>query len=652
MANIQNIPEKENLRVSNPKINQNFQNLNIEITGHINSQEAHNAQTITYTGNALGNDVKLAIDNTYKRISEIVAQAGDDNTEIVDARGNYPVLGDRLNETDIKISYRDKQASNFAALLKKVSVGDPIKIVCQGDSMTYGQDDTSPDSRPGGSDPTLDPSQNYSGFRQAGKTYPEALLEFSSKMYGEGLVTVLNRGYSGDWAEKSRERWNTNPNGDLHFVMLGTNDSSNASYVPPDVRQNLIKYIEDMSLLVEQILDFGSAVALLTPPKHSIDNVDIREAFRQALQVVGKKYHVPVIDTADFLKAYPFNEVQSDITHYNTKGYTTFAAKVGGILASIGSVYSPLTIRDKRPIIPAMNEYGITFKNNGDFTVAFLDHPIAPMGVGSVEQNGLMFQINPGCKMTFSFYAETDDLLLTPIFNLVETTSNINFEIDFDVAPGTYPSAYPFGTASRGGITAPEPINNLSYTGPLSRIDIAKEKAKQALDNSFHLPKRGLYSVSIENPGTSSLVYFFGFLVRQYETFMPLPTIQALKLFTTHNSPNDTNVVASSTVDPYEFFENFNIEGLSYVKDQFWKLPPLKLVVHNYNVSTLEYIIHFGVFDGNTNWSFGLVNQINYSGDTSLSRTLASIDFDGTLLTLNWAGATNRPTMFTLSLFS
>lgn len=104
MANIQNIPLDEKLRYSNPKINQNFSNLNTDITEHKNSTTAHKAENITYTGQVTGGNVKDAIDNVNGRISEIVANAGDDNTEIVDARGGYPVLGDRLNAFNAQLS--------------------------------------------------------------------------------------------------------------------------------------------------------------------------------------------------------------------------------------------------------------------------------------------------------------------------------------------------------------------------------------------------------------------------------------------------------------------------------------------------------------------------------------------------------------------
>lgn len=108
MANIQNIPIGEKLRISNPKVNQNFQNLNTELTGHIVSKTAHKAEDITYTGQVPGDDVKEAIDNVNGRISEIVAQSGNDNTEIVDARGGYPVLSARLDDFDTKKANRSE----------------------------------------------------------------------------------------------------------------------------------------------------------------------------------------------------------------------------------------------------------------------------------------------------------------------------------------------------------------------------------------------------------------------------------------------------------------------------------------------------------------------------------------------------------------
>lgn len=101
----------DSLRQMYPKVNRNFDRVKAWFTstlslinGHIQSAAAHLSEHITYSGAAPGANVKQGIDNTYNRISEIVAQAGDDNTEIVDARGSYPVLGDRLNASDAHLA--------------------------------------------------------------------------------------------------------------------------------------------------------------------------------------------------------------------------------------------------------------------------------------------------------------------------------------------------------------------------------------------------------------------------------------------------------------------------------------------------------------------------------------------------------------------
>lgn len=101
----------DSLRQMYPKVNRNFDKVKAWFTstlslinGHIQSAAAHLSEHITYSGSAPGATVKQGIDNTYNRISEIVAQSGDDITELVDARAGYPVLGDRLNASDAQLA--------------------------------------------------------------------------------------------------------------------------------------------------------------------------------------------------------------------------------------------------------------------------------------------------------------------------------------------------------------------------------------------------------------------------------------------------------------------------------------------------------------------------------------------------------------------
>lgn len=105
MADIKNIPLNEKLIVSNPKINQNFQNLNTELTDHINSASAHPAQNIPYSGAIIGvENTKQALDKLKQEINDLIL-GGDDtdpNTkaEVEVARGGHDTLGDRLDASD------------------------------------------------------------------------------------------------------------------------------------------------------------------------------------------------------------------------------------------------------------------------------------------------------------------------------------------------------------------------------------------------------------------------------------------------------------------------------------------------------------------------------------------------------------------------
>lgn len=93
------------LREAWPRIERNDEAINAEIVGHKASKQAHKAEDIIYSGNVSGtSNVKQAIDATNQRISDIVAQSGDDITEIVDARDGYTTLGDRLGAADDRLN--------------------------------------------------------------------------------------------------------------------------------------------------------------------------------------------------------------------------------------------------------------------------------------------------------------------------------------------------------------------------------------------------------------------------------------------------------------------------------------------------------------------------------------------------------------------
>jgi hypothetical protein len=78
-----------------------------ELVAHTDSSAAHDSANITHGDGSVQEtlfDLGGQVTDVDKRISEIVAQTGTDNTELVDARGGYPVLRDRLKNISIDVT--------------------------------------------------------------------------------------------------------------------------------------------------------------------------------------------------------------------------------------------------------------------------------------------------------------------------------------------------------------------------------------------------------------------------------------------------------------------------------------------------------------------------------------------------------------------
>lgn len=97
-----------------------------DLDAHKTSTSAHAAQNITYTGKAVGNNTKDAIDYTNDRIDNLILTGGDSSPEVADARGGYPVLGDRLNASDAQVL--EKASSRWADVKDFGALGDGIQI--------------------------------------------------------------------------------------------------------------------------------------------------------------------------------------------------------------------------------------------------------------------------------------------------------------------------------------------------------------------------------------------------------------------------------------------------------------------------------------------------------------------------------------------
>ncbi|WP_339294976.1 hypothetical protein MKY82_31045 [Paenibacillus sp. FSL W7-1279] len=68
---------------------------------NITSNVAHPTEHISYSGEVIGaRNVKQTIDKTDSRIDSLILNIGDGTPEVIDARGGFPLLGDRLDAFD------------------------------------------------------------------------------------------------------------------------------------------------------------------------------------------------------------------------------------------------------------------------------------------------------------------------------------------------------------------------------------------------------------------------------------------------------------------------------------------------------------------------------------------------------------------------
>lgn len=99
----------ENFSELEGKVDSNYSTLDNKITSggnnlnaHENSSQAHTAKNISYNGDLPESNAEDAIDNVNQRVSNIIAQSGSSDTEVVDARYDeindvlYALLKDRL----------------------------------------------------------------------------------------------------------------------------------------------------------------------------------------------------------------------------------------------------------------------------------------------------------------------------------------------------------------------------------------------------------------------------------------------------------------------------------------------------------------------------------------------------------------------------
>lgn len=523
---------------------------------------------------------------------------------------------------------RTLQTLNYASFFRKLRKKEACQICCMGNSLTNGQDTISSNKRPVTSDTTHVSGEPTSSQEIASKTYPEALRNNLKFTFGQ-QVNVINRGYSGDWVKAGYERYNKKHNSDLTILMYDTNDSR-ASWVPADIRGNLKEFIQWYEQLIIREILWGKGVIILKAPKlASASDLDV-DTFRNALDLLGKKYCVPVIDSELFMRNYD-SSIYCDTTHFNGIGYSIFGAKVSALLVS-ENIEKPLRINDgskvlTRPTIDNIVYCGTSYFDNE--TSAGTPNEI-------INGKGIVARIPPEQCVIYSFYSEIDDLVIIPYAYITTQTGKFYVELD-------YGNQQPKNSLDGAVYTANKLTeNNAVYTtysgkGNYSKVDILNKNLQV-----LKIASKGWHTIKITAQGGEVVLNGIEFMsYENYKQMLDIKNLNENKNFyygLSHETYSTTPTqITSIDINKNTLLKNLKLDGV-YHNTEHWRNTPLKITLFNYGQSIIEYILLLGSLGDGTNSYLAEYSRKNLVA-TPTEATITGVSIDATTITLNIGGA-------------
>ena len=409
----------------------------------------------------------------------------------------------------IKMKFKEMQNNALAKAYKKILTNELFSICCYGDSLTYGTDNWSEDKITPATTPIPDGTAHTE--TRGSKQYPSVLEEKLKLVYGSGKVTVINRGYGGDYVERALSRWlpKTHPAGtDICIMGYGTNDSRSPNCPYAGDVEKFLKYYRE---LIEIELLNGSAVVLITPPKmRQGDDVNV-QSFDLAVQHLAKEYNIPLIIGDELLSNYDVSYM-SDKTHPNGKGYEIMGAIIASCFIGNG-IFDMVKVADGSSLLTRKQIDSIYF--NSDVVKISSQYYDTPQEIELSK--GIAIQLTARDKATYSFYAEKE-LIVIPCLNINYDDSIAKLTLDFGVnQPSksftTYPD-YKYNVQDR--TTSPSTVQyNKANSGSASRIFL-KEIIVNNLDK-LTISKKGWHSITIE--AVENRISFAGLLFLPIEYF-------------------------------------------------------------------------------------------------------------------------------------
>ncbi|XNS77608.1 phage tail protein (plasmid) [Vibrio cyclitrophicus] len=448
---------------------------------------------------------------------------------------------------------KDKvQAKQLATFRNNIRAGNPVTICCLGDSLTYGYDTQSSDRLDGNTH-----GINGSKVDRASKQYPESMAGFLNDVYGDDVVTVMNRGYSGDTAQTAFDRWTTASGADATIIMLGTNDASSSWGTKVDVAT----YIDNYEKLILREISWGSAVIIAVPPTSSTASNSTLDTFRNALVILAHKYGISVVDTTEFISVYDYDSpeygIHSDGTHFNGRGYEIIGAKMAAVF--LGELFDNPVIAHDRILATRQALDGFTVgrgaylqSNNG----------------GAFTPNERVCKIPVGGVMTYSFYLEADTYVY-PVAWLPASTV-MELLIDF----GTI---RPLSLLNYKDI---EPAGEQKYVYDAQPSYTLKDEYGVTGSKNPVVYGRGWHTVTIKNVSSSDRIVFNALSFLQFKPEYIKPEFYGYMTVLSHPEWSESPTpVSSLKVDRQALSDALKLPNI--VDGQFYRNPLLKLTIES-----------------------------------------------------------------------
>lgn len=513
---------------------------------------------------------------------------------------------------------------------KILSHKTPIIINCQGDSLTYGHDTVSSDKRspdPGSTDSGVSHSQT-----RASITYPEQLQNLFNQFFTLQNITINNLGFSGDTAITSYEKWFNNRNADLVLLMLGTNDSGQSSWVSSDYRNNVELYLKNMEKIIQQYLNWNTAIILLTPPalnfnSNKMINGSINtQIYRNALKLLGNKYNIPIIDTDNLITNNFDSSYYSDSTHFNAKGYKSFANQLFSIFAGTGILNDNFNIYNIYRT-NATTDYPIISNN--------IDNVLYNRNSNSLAGNNSYIELSQNGKIMFGFNCKFDNALVFPVISTMEdSVVNINLDNSNSQSNGTFKNF--------NGFNLKPNLNIDNYNIDTNNKQLLDNMVNSIINNYYILiNSKGLHNITISNNSNTN-IYFNGFYV------IPLEYASSLIKRLCFNLPKTESEDYVLSI-PYNLLAFILTGNLTNNTGDWYKSIFINIdlfAAGNYNKYYLTYPYLGANYVGTPSKGKMYLKNVFTENNSfsSIKRELTSVDFDNNNINLHFSN--NNVTSF------